>query len=436
MVKDTERATTQTARRHRGWIRFAAGVAVGAVLALLATQVVAPRLAGHGWEPGELIILSGKDESTDGQRDQLIARWNAMGGGRPRARLEIVEGDTNRQRAEMVKRAQGDGARVDIYNLDVILMEEFRRFEYIRRLDESMLTDRDGFLPNPLRTCEDNEGRLWALPFNTDAGLLYYRKDLTGPAATLNSLEALKAAIGKVMDSGASFAAGYAGQLKEYEGLTVNALEAIWAAGGQVVDGSGDVAVESQQAIDGLKWLAAGLRDGKPQIILPESRTFDEMATAEAFANGQIAFMRNWPVWHNWLKAKVSFDFGVAPIPGPSVLGGQNLAIAANSDQPRAAQALIGFLTGELSQQILFERGGLPATRATVYRDADVLEGHPYAGQLLLAINAAGLRPKTAHYATFSEVFARGVKQALDNGGEPPPGFAAELADALRGIKH
>ncbi|GIH06109.1 hypothetical protein Rhe02_41760 [Rhizocola hellebori] len=65
-----------------------------------------------------------------------------------------------------------------------------------------------------------------------------------------------------------------------------------------------------------------------------------------------------------------------------------------------------------------------------------MLKSHPYAGQLLIAINAASRRPDTAHYATFSEVFARGVRQALDNGGEPPPGFTEELADALRGIRH
>ncbi|GIH06107.1 hypothetical protein Rhe02_41740 [Rhizocola hellebori] len=310
------KAAWQAARRGWGWTGFLAGVAAGTALTVLAIQIVVPQLAGTGWEPGELVILSGKDESTGGQRDQLIGRWNAMGGGRPRARLEIVDGDTNRQRAEMVKRAQGDGVRVDIYNLDVILMEEFRRFKYIRRLDDHLVTDRGSFLRNPLRTCEDSSGKLWALPFNTDAGLLYYRDDLTGPAATLNSLPALGAAIGKVLDSGASLSAGYAGQLKEYEGLTVNALEAIWAAGGQVVDGNGNVVIDSPQARDGLKWLAAGLRLGKPQIILPESRGFDERNTAEAFAAGQIAFMRNWPVWHNWLKERVTFSFSVAPSRG------------------------------------------------------------------------------------------------------------------------
>lgn len=425
----------QVVRRNWGWTGVGAGLAAGVALTLFAVQVVAPRFAETGWESGELVVLSGADESAGGQRDQLISRWNAMGGGRPKARLETVEGDANQHRAEMVKRAQGDGPAVDIYNLDVILMEEFRRFGYIRELDESLVTGIEGFLANPMRTCRDSNGRLWALPFNTDAGLLYYRDDLEVEVGTLNSLPALGGAIRDVFAAGgAQLRAGYAGQLAEYEGLTVNALEAIWAAGGQVVDDDGDVVIDSPQARNGIKWLAEGLREGNPQIILPDSRTFAEPETAEAFAAGQVAFMRNWPVWHNWLMGKVSFQ--VAPVPGRSVLGGQNLAIAANSDQPRAAHALIDFLTGELSQQILFERGGLAATRASIYQDSAIQERYPYAGDLHAAINGADLRPRTAYYAAFSEVFARGIRDALDNGGELPANFADDLADALRGIRH
>ena len=73
--------------------------------------------------------------------------------------------------------------------------------------------------------------------------------------------------------------------------------------------------------------------------------------------------------------------FDVARIPGRSVLGGQNLAIAANSDQPRAAQELIEFLTSARSQQILFERGGFAATREVVYQDSAVRANFPYAGR-------------------------------------------------------
>jgi multiple sugar transport system substrate-binding protein len=428
------------ATRRPGLTGFTVGVAAGAALAVLVTQVIVPGLRREGLETGgELVILSGTDDGSGGQREQLIDKWNRLGGGRPKARIEVVQGDTNRQRAEMLRRAQGNGEPVDIYNLDVIDMAEFRKFGYIRPLDESRVTEIEGFLPNPMRTCRDANGQLWALPFHTDAALLYYRDDLGLPPEPANSLAALDDAIKMLSLQGKSLSAGFAGQLDDYEGLTVNAIEAIWAAGGSVVDSDGNVTVDSELARKGLKWLAQGLRSGNPQLILPAARGYDEAETAQAFADGKVAFMRNWPVWYNRLKdetGKPKLPYKVKPLPGPSVLGGRNLAVAATSPRPRAAQALIDFLTGPLSQQILFERGGFPATRLIVYQDKGIHERYEYADQLLAAINGADLRPETAYYDKFSQVFRQGVQHAMDNGGELPAGFADTLADALKGISH
>jgi multiple sugar transport system substrate-binding protein len=115
------------------------------------------------------------------------------------------------------------------------------------------------------------------------------------------------------------------------------------------------------------------------------------------------------------------------------VLGGQNLAVASGSDQPRAARALIEFLTSERSQQLLFERGGFAATREIVYRDAEVVARYRYAPTLLQAIQGAKPRPVTAHYAEFSAAFRRIVLETLHNGGDLPPDAADRLAAALRG---
>jgi multiple sugar transport system substrate-binding protein len=96
--------------------------------------------------------------------------------------------------------------------------------------------------------------------------------------------------------------------------------------------------------------------------------------------------------------------FGVAPLPaGSGVLGGQNLAVSADTARPRAARALVEFLTSDRSQQILFERGGLPATRKVVYSDQAVRERYPspYVATLEQALEGAELRPAQPHYARF-----------------------------------
>jgi multiple sugar transport system substrate-binding protein len=433
--------------RRAGWSGLVGGIAIGVAATLLATTYLVPRLGpDERWESGTLVIISGTDDGFGDQRQALIDQWNALTD-RPDAEIIPIAGGTTAQRAEMVEYAQAGGRNVDIYNLDVTLIAEFVDFGYIRPLHESRV-DFDGFLAGPLQTCR-RQGKLWALPFNTDAALLYYRTDLvpagrvpTSWAGITNAVEAAFAAR-KPDDADTRLVAGYAGQLADYEGLTVNAIEAIWAAGGDVVDDEGNVVVDTPETREGLRRLAAGLAPGNPQLILPDSREHDEGGTTQAFRDGRVMFMRNWPVAYRSLRAgnqpggesgEPTVPFDVTRIPGRSVLGGQNLAIAAGSDQPRAAQELIEFLTSARSQQILFERGGFAATREIVYQDSAVRANFPYAVTLLDAIKQADPRPVTPYYAMFSETFRAGVRYALGNGGELPPNFTTRLANALKGI--
>jgi multiple sugar transport system substrate-binding protein len=337
----------------------------------------------------------------------------------------------------MVARAQGKQHAVDIYNLDVTWTAEFASAGYIRPLDEDRL-DTSGFLKAPLNTGR-YDGKLWALPFNTDAGLLYYRTNLVSqPPRTWPQLVAT---VQDALSAPGSPAAGYAGQLGDYEGLTVNALEAIWAAGGDVVDAHGRVVIDSPEAQTGLTRLATGLAPSTPQVILRDATQFDETATTQAFGAGKVLFMRNWPVAYRSLNPSTGADaapavpFQVTQLPGPSVLGGQNLAIAKDSRHPRAAQKLIEFLTSERSQQILFEHGGFAATREIVYRDATVVNLYRYAPTLLEAIQSARTRPITPHYSQFSQTFRQIVRQALANGGQLPDDAKSRLEGALEGYK-
>lgn len=453
------RRTRATLHRRRGWLGFVLGGAVGALLAVAVPAVLPwPPPPPDGPEPGTLRILSGVDASPDGQRQALIDQWNKLEG-RPKAEIVPVSGGADAQRAEMVATAQAGGepgsaraggaagggtddARIDIYNLDVPMMAQFIEFGYVRPLDASRV-DRDGFLDGPLATCE-RDGKLWGLPFNTDAALLYYRSDLLGTDEPPTNWAGVENRIGEVFaarsgDAESALVAGYAGQFDDYEGLAVNAFEAIWAAGGEVVDDDGNVVVDSPEAREGLRRLARWLTRGNPQLTLPEARGFMEEQTTQAFRDGQVVFMRNWPVEYRKLldveSGAKAVPFGVSPLPGPSVLGGQNLAVAATSDQPRAAQELIEFLTEPRSQQILFERGGFAATREIVYHDAAIKDRHAYAENLLAAIRQAKRRPDTPYYPLFSEVFRRGVRYALEHDGELPDGFADRLADSLKGVQ-
>ncbi len=444
-------------RRRRADLRRPRRVVVGilalAVVVTSATLVRTPASA-LDLEPGEITILSAFDESPSDPRRILIDQWNQA---HPENEVIIVDapGEPDEQHDRIVDDAKPGGAhQADVYVLDNVWMPEFIRRNYIRPLDEDLragagIGDSD-FLRNVLDTCrgldEDSLG-LWCLPLNADAGLLFYRSDLPGVQEPTSwddySGDSAKKTLEQVRSSPAGVAtvpeAATAAQFADEEILTVNALEAIWTAGGEVVNRDGqlvfakDGSVEfDAQAEEALVNLSAAL--GDREITLADSETADEDASIAAFADGRAIFMRNWPVTYDKLTNPSDQDpisLRVTELAGPSVLGGQNLAISSSSTKPRAAQALIHFLTSSASQLILFEIGGFAPTRPEVYANASDTS-RPYAQDLRSAVEGARPRPLTPCYIDFSRVFREGVLRALRNRGQLEAGFPRELASTVQ----
>ncbi len=398
----------------------AAGFVVGAALSLVATEVVHPAVAGRDdAEPGALVLMTGADESVGQQRLELIEQWNAV---RPENPVTVVQLPPNADAAhsQMVAQAQSGEQQVDVLNLDVTWIAEFAEAGYIVPLDD---VDTTGFLAKPLSTCR-YEGELWALPFNTDAALLYYRSDLLVDK-TPTTWRQLRAAVRDTPDAPP---VGLATQLDDYEGGTVAIAEAVWAEGGELVVDD-EVVLDSPEAQAGLEALREDVHD--PDINLARSLDADEARSTDVFAGGEALFLRNWPIANRYLDAE-GVEFSSTTLPSPSALGGQNLAVSARSANKGAARELVEFLTSPRSQQLLFERGGLAATREIVYLDPMVLESHPYARTLLRAIEDAKLRPVGPHYNRFSHQL-RAVVRELLVGGRLPPDYLERLDRAWKG---
>ncbi len=218
-----------------------------------------------------------------------------------------------------------------------------------------------------------------------------------------------------------------------------------------MVNAEGHVVIDSTAARAGLRDLAQGMAEAGslPPAVLPESRTFTEKASTDAFRSGTVAFMRNWPVAYGQLEEDqeraaggafdISKNFTVTRLPGPSVLGGQNLAVSSSTTKPRAARELVEFLTSESSERKLFGDGGLPATRGAAYTDITVRKARPYADALLASLRNARPRPLTTYYTLFTSVFQDVVSEALAPGRSPaeqgrlPDDAVSRLTDALHG---
>jgi multiple sugar transport system substrate-binding protein len=398
-------------------------------------------------EEGPLVVMSAFDESPSDPRRLLLNQWNQTHPGSP-VRIKDVTGEPDEQHASFVNDVAKEH-EADVYVLDIVWMAEFIKHDYIQPLDESRRTNKDtDFLPNVLATARDSYGGkegLWGLPFNTDAGLMYRRSDVPDldkpddwedyfgvPAAS--TLEAvrqnpeLSAMAGTLRSANA---ASYANE----ETLTVTALEAMWAAGGEVVnkDGrfvfnqSGEVKFDDR-ALEGLRNLATALRN--PDIVQPDAEEADEDKAVRAFKSRETLFMRNWPLAYDKLMTSGSTDavpFEVSALPHASVLGGQNLAISKNTNKPKAAQALIEFLTNPSSQLILFQVGGFAPTQVSVYAN-DPRSSRTYLQDLRSAIEQARSRPIIPCYAEFTKEFRKGINRALKNDGEIEADFPRLLA--------
>ncbi|MFL6076579.1 MAG: extracellular solute-binding protein [Mycobacteriales bacterium] len=429
-------------------------VAAGCVLALAAAGCG----AGSARPPaapadGTITLVTGVDLSQGGIRGQLIGLWNRQHPDHP-VRIVELPSSADLQRSQMLAAEQSGNTSYDVLNLDVTATAEFAEDHAIQPLPAGMVPDTDFF--DGSRKSVTWHGRSWAVPFNADAGLLYYRKDwldsiAEGPPSTWDDL---KSDYKSLQDAHPELRAAYVTQLREYEGLTVNALEAAQASG------ESDL---SARPSNGLKRLADDIHDG---TILNDSLFDDESASVQAFLHGQVAFMRNWPFAYDVLAGAMSpAQFGVWPLPSRtggqanadrSVLGGQNLAVAAHSRNTHWALGLIKFLTGPGSERCLLERGGLAAARPAVYDDGggtcplpatgpgaagpsaesggtSLFADKPALRTLRTALTRARARPVTPYYPEVSYQIQHTVSAMLNTQDTPSVDRdAAALPKALR----
>jgi trehalose/maltose transport system substrate-binding protein len=289
------------------------------------------------------------------------------------------------------------------------------------------IKDTGAYFP-PIIENDTRDGKLIAMPIYTDAGLMYYRKDLLDkyslkPPATWDELTAAAKTITE-----AEHAAGNGGlqgivfQGKAYEGLTCNALE--WIAsygGGTIVAPDGKVTINNPDAVKALDMAAGWLKSGlAPQGVL----NYTEEEARGVFQSGNAVFMRNWP--YAWTLAQsadspVKNKIGVMPIPKggpdgkrPSALGGWQMAVSKYSKHQDLAADLAATLTSpEAAKQWALMGGYAPAVPA-LYKDSEVVQANPLLSDLYESFTGAVPRPATVTGSKYNQVSAEFFNAVTD----------------------
>jgi multiple sugar transport system substrate-binding protein len=385
-------------RRRRVQVVLAAAAAVALTTAGCAsggTSSSSNSAAQGASSRGPITFVTGKDNSNVWA--PTIAKWNAA---HPNEKVTLKEqsDQADQQHDDIVQHMQAKDPSYDIVTVDVVWTAEFAAKGWLVPLKDQYAIDTSRLL-KPTVVSATYNNTLYAAPFASDGGMLYYRKDLVPtPPKTLD--EMWKAcSIAKKNNIGC-----YAGQMAKYEGLTVNAAEAINTAGGKIVDAQGKPTVDSPQARQGLQTLAEHYKNGD---IPKEAITFQEEQGRQAFEAGKLLFLRNWPYVYNLAKTDgssvVKDKFGVAPLPGltgpgASALGGHSEGISVYSKHKATAFDFLKFIEEDEQQKFFMQQGSLAPVVASIYDDPALVAKAPYLPTLKTSIENAVPRPVTPYY--------------------------------------
>ncbi|WP_248928605.1 ABC transporter substrate-binding protein [Paenibacillus hamazuiensis] len=332
------------------------------------------------------------------------------------------------QHNDYVTKLSSKDTSIDVMNIDIIWPPEFGASQWLEPLDSYFTKDElDKFLPGPIAGNTYN-GKLYGLPYYTDAGLLYYRKDIleeagVQPPKTFDELMNIaKTLKGK---GGTEFGVVY--QANQYEGLVCNVLEYIWGNGGDVLTPDNKVVLDSPNTVEAIKNFAALTQS---DLVPKGITTYIEDDARTVFTEGKSVFLRHWP--SAWAAAqgegsKVKGKVGIVPMPvGPSgknpaaTLGGWNLGINVNisKEKKEAAVKLIKFLTSDEAQTFASVNGGRIPIKKALFKNADVLKANPHFESMYDVFMNAKPRPVSPIYPQISDVMQIQVHKAI-TGAQP-----------------
>jgi multiple sugar transport system substrate-binding protein len=367
---------------------------------------------GGGSDRGTINFAFGPDAG--GGLQTLIDRFNQQHEGEIQVEWREMPADSDEYFEQMLTQFQAGETDLDVIGGDVIWTAQFAAPGYILDLSDRFTDDmKDDYLDAPLEAVT-YEGRTWGVPWFTDAGMFYYRRDLLeriGFSEPPTTWEEMKEMTRRVQADSGTDLGGFVFQGAQNEGGVADALEHIWNAGGEVLDGN-EVVINSPEAVEGLTLRRSLIEDG---IAPRASGDYTTQESQSVFTNGEAIFMRNWPFVYGLFsdpeQSQVEPEqVDIAPIPvnergeqSFSALGGWNFLVnAASQDKLEEIWTFIEFMVApEQQKSFALESSRLP-TLKDLYEDEEVLNNVPVAALGQEALQNARPRPVSPFYSDMS----------------------------------
>lgn len=340
--------------------------------------------------------------------------------------IDIVKVDIpkHENRLEFIQKAIDDPTKsVDIIDADIVWTYTLAKNNRITALDDYFTNaELNSFFSSALQgNIIDN--KLYGIPYRTDTGILYYRKDLLNkynqkvPTTYKELIEVYK----NISEHEDIY--GLAGSWFPYEGLTCNAMELLWAYGGQLnteTDHEKNIidTEENRFAFQKMKDLV------DQGITHPDIFDFKSRNLREEFFNGNLLFMRDWPAgWHKIVeseKLSVEEQVGITYLPlgkpdgdNSGALGGWQLMVSDTSKHKEESIEFIKFFTNyENNKKLTLGMSYLPV-RKDLYNDSEIISEMPFIKRNLKLFSNARHRPFHEDYVNFSQIYIDNISKYL-----------------------
>ena len=388
---------------------------------------------------GQTVNITFLESETNGVFAGLVSTFNAQNNGVHVTYNSNWSGeDSAKLLTVLTTMMRARSGSIDVFPMDIIWPAEFGANGWTIPLDDKWpKADRANYLPGPLEGCTYN-GRLWAAPFFTDAGLIYYRTDInkTAPTTWDDLVNMARAA------SPSTTKLGYLWQGARYEGLVCDFVEVLYGYGGAILDPNDPkkVTINSPEGVQALTRMISWVGTISPAAVT----THKEEDSRSAWQDGDAAFMRNWPYAYSLgndpTTSKIAGKFDVHPMlyggsnmVGHSCIGGWQLGINAFSKNPDAAWKFVQYMLSPDVQKTIAVQLSNFATLKSIYTDPDVLTAVPFFGKIQPVLQNAKPRPVSPFYPDITDAIQRHVHDALIKQTGPQQALS-QLQSALQTI--
>ncbi|WP_394248650.1 extracellular solute-binding protein [Arthrobacter pityocampae] len=349
-----------------------------------------------------------------GGQAEIAQKCSDESGGRYRIETSLLPNDAASQREQLARRLAAGDTSLDIMSLDPPFVPELAEPGFLAPVPEEVAKATTENVVEGAIAGATWKDELVTVPFWANTQILWYRTsvaeaaglDMSGPVTWEQIMEAAR-----TQDK----TLGVQGAQAESMTVWVNAL--IESAGGSIIVDPEATADTVELGLDSEAGVAAAeviSTIGDEGLGGPGLPTQAENESLIGFQGDSGSFMVNWPfVWPATVAAveagtldqAVLDDIGWGIYPrmtegedAAPPLGGINLGVGAESDNPELAYEAIECIVSVENQTEYFLTNGNPPANTEAYEDPRIEESFPMADTIRDSLQLAAPRPQTPFY--------------------------------------